>query len=104
MSLKQNISPNNLSAKDYRLKVISPLISMKDGTNEEKKEKREMMKNISADNSKSYRTIQRWFEAYTEFGIEGLASKYPKTRSDSRLYVKFSHLFCSVLHTYSPLL
>jgi len=92
MSQTKNISTNNLSAKDYRLKVISPLISMKDGTKEEKKEKRKMMKNISADISKSYKTISRWFDAYAEFGIEGLAPKYHKTRSDSRLYVNFDSL------------
>lgn len=87
-----NISPNNISTKDYRLKVISPLISMDDETKEEKKEKRKMMKIISADTSISYKTIARWCEAYAKFGIEGLLPKYPKTRSDSRLYIKFEAL------------
>ncbi|MDY5994651.1 MAG: hypothetical protein SPJ14_05400 [Succinivibrio sp.] len=92
MRQMNNISPNNISTKDYRLKVISPLISMDDETKEEKKEKRKMMKIISADTSISYKTIARWCEAYAKFGIEGLLPKYPKTRSDSRLYIKFEAL------------
>lgn len=79
-----------LSDADYRLKIISPLISLPADT--AKKDKQELVNRIALDAGVSVRSIYRWLDNYQANGIHGLDSKYPKTRTDSRLYIKFESL------------
>ncbi|WP_295355256.1 DDE-type integrase/transposase/recombinase [uncultured Succinivibrio sp.] len=80
------------STADYRLQVIAPLLHIKAETKIEKTEFFNKLKAISSDSGVSKRTIKRWLADYTEKGIAGLNTKYPKIRTDKKLYIKFESL------------
>ena len=80
------------STADYRLQVIAPLLHIKTENKSQKKEFRKKIKAISSDTGVSERTIKRWLANYKEKGIAGLNNKYPKIRTDKKLYIRFDSL------------
>lgn len=91
---KNNYATNDKfqSTADYRLQVIAPLLHIKAETRKQKKEFYKKLKAISSDTGVSPRTIKRWLADYSEKGIAGLNTKYPKIRTDKKLYIKFESL------------
>lgn len=80
----------SISDADYRLKIISPLISLSPDIH--KKEKKALIIRIAQDAGVSERSIDRWLHNYKLHGIHGLDSRYPKNRTDKKLYIKFETL------------
>ena len=61
-----NFDKDKQSTVEYRLKVIAPLLSKTQITNEQKKAFRKLVENISLETGVSQRTIMRWYKAYDE--------------------------------------
>ena len=80
-----------LSAQDYRLRVISPVINKREVLSNPR-ELNKLVRSIAADCGICDKTVHRWIDAYLKEGSKGLIPKYPKSRSDKRLYVTFDAL------------
>lgn len=89
---KYAINDKFQSTADYRLQVIAPLLHLKPENKIQKTEYQNKLKGISSDTGVSVRTLKRWLKNYSEKGIAGLNTKYPKIRTDNKLYIKFESL------------
>ena len=87
-----NFDKDKQSTVEYRLKVIAPLLSKTQITNEQKKAFRKLVENISLETGVSQRTIMRWYKAYDELKLAGLKPKYPVVRTDKKLFISFDIL------------
>lgn len=93
MSSKNYASDDKFqSTADYRLQVIAPLLHIKTENKIQQTDFQKKIKAISCDTGVSARTIKRWLKNYSEKGIAGLNNKYPKIRTDKKLYIRFESL------------
>lgn len=91
-NIKQKIKDSKLNIEEYRLRVISPIISIAHSSLDNKKDINQMITQVALSESKSVRTIKRWYLAYKDKGLTGLKPKYKAHRTDVRLYVQFDEL------------
>ena len=75
-----------------RFRIISPIVANKELLNNRRKLNKRI-KAIAADCGISEKTVSRWIKAYCNEGFKGLVPKYPKVRTDKRLYVSYEALF-----------
>ena len=81
------------SVTDFRLSVISPIISLSENDPKYKENLKEQITKAALNSGKSQTTIKRWFEAYKKNGIQGLNTKYKTVRIDKKLTISFDVLF-----------
>ncbi|MGN1272489.1 MAG: DDE-type integrase/transposase/recombinase, partial [Lactobacillus sp.] len=77
------------NSADMKIRILSPILN---NNFSNKKEFNQKITQIACDTGYSKRTLIRWYESYQKDGFEGLEPKYPKFRSDSRLYIRFDAL------------
>lgn len=81
-----------------RVRIISPLLSLRTDTPAEKHLFRLRAKQLAELNHKSERTIINWVKAYhAEQGYHGLLPKYPTERSDCRLPPQFESVLARAI-------
>lgn len=80
------------SSAELKLRMIAPLVSLDESGADYAIRKRRLISQIAADNCVSERSVGRWLAGYRELGLKGLEPRYPKTRADKKLYVKFDVL------------
>ena len=80
-----------LSTRDYRMRVISPVTNNRDVLSNPRELNRQV-RAIAADCGISDKTVHRWIDAYLKEGSNGLIPRYPRFRSNKKLYVSFDAL------------
>lgn len=83
---------NWMDAVNFRMGIISPLVSYMRAHPGDRKGLMKMAGRLAADACLHKRTVVRWLEAYGEGQVAGLAPRYHSCRSDHRLHVRFETL------------